>query len=143
MALLTEATPHLERLAPYDLGIVGNILGATRPAVRRKDPGNEIFLFGDPEVHHRFGAECACSPAPDIFALGPSAGQVGRMFELARQRKMVGPGLGTLSELGIPAECGNASERAFAIVAVEQAAVQAGEARLRAGQQHGGCHEQG
>ena len=55
------------------------------------------------------------------------------MFEAACLREMIGPGLRPARQFVVPAQGGNAHERALAIVAFEKAIVERTQARLRAG----------
>lgn len=119
-----------------------HILGAARGAVERKGTGPKMSLFLEPEPDHVLGAKGAGCSAPDILALERLARDIGRMFEAAGCRKMIGPRLRAARKLVVPAQLGHAHQRAFAVVAGEQTIVEAAQARLCARRDHRhGCQK--
>lgn len=140
-AILAEAAPNLARPPPDQLSVMRDVLRPARSAVRGEDAGDEILFFGDPEIDHRFRTEGAGRPAPDILAFERATGNIRRMFEASGRRQMVSPGLCALGQLVVPAKGGDANQRAFAIVAVEEAVVEAAKPWLGSGKQRCRCCE--
>src|SRR4029079_1114923 len=55
--------------APDHLRVMADIFHPAGDAVIRERARPEVFLFADPGIHHRFGAEIAFGAGPEIFAL--------------------------------------------------------------------------
>ncbi len=112
-----------------------HILWAASATVGRKNTRYKIFLFRDPKIDHRFGTKGAGGPAPDIFSLRWSPWNIGGVFESTGAGKMVGPRLRAPRQIIVPPQQRHAGKGPFAVVAFEQAVVEAAKARLGTGKQ--------